>query len=112
MATLVVAFEFSPPEIEAANWKYVRKLPEFLCSLESAHYFPSTSLFLSLTKMKSSLSTEGHQPIINQVLNILVHTEENGDRSVFFPPVSQIGRGGAIHTFLRGTDIKIFTTDK
>ena len=42
MGTLVVAFEFSPPEIEAANWNYVRRLPEFLCSLESAHYFPSS----------------------------------------------------------------------
>lgn len=31
MGTLVVAFEFSPPEIEAANWNYVRRLPEFLC---------------------------------------------------------------------------------
>ena len=40
MGTLVVAFEFSPPEIEAANWNYVLRLPEFLCSLESAHYFP------------------------------------------------------------------------
>ena len=86
MGTLVVPFEFSPPEIEAANWNYVRRLPEFLFSLESAHYFPSSSLFLSLTKMKSLLSTEGHQPIINQILNILVHTEENGDKSVFFPP--------------------------
>ena len=86
MGTLVVAFEFSPPEIEAANWNYVRRLPEFLFSLESAHYFPSSSLFLSLTKMKSLLSTEGHQPIINQILNLLVHTEDNGDKSVFFPP--------------------------
>ena len=86
MGTLVVAFEFSPPEIEAANWNYVRRLPEFLFSLESAHYFPSSSLFLSLTKMKSLLSTEGHQPIINQILNLLVHTEENGNKSVVFPP--------------------------
>ena len=80
MGTLVVAFEFSPPKyIEAANWNYVRRLPEFLCSLESAHYFPSSSLFSSLTKMKSLLSTEGHQHIINQILSISVHTEENGD---------------------------------
>ena len=31
--------------------------------------------------MKSLLSTEGDQRIINQILSVLVHTEENGKMS-------------------------------
>ena len=81
MGTPVVALEFPLPEIEAAtgttfagfrNSLFIGKRPLF-------------SEFLSLTKMKSLLSTEGHQRIINQILSVLVHTEENGDRSVVFP---------------------------